>query len=221
MEYNKPFFEKVFSNKRMERYFRLYEDEKRAIDHYRSNIELAESFYPCLSVFEVTLRNALSRELETMAGREDWYSIFPTTPGLVNLNRYITQAQKQIINRKENVTPAKVIAELTLGFWVSLLNSEYERLLWKHLRRALPYMPKHLRQRKNVSAPLNSFRAFRNRVFHHESICWNLHRVSEIHDSLFLMLEWMNKDLPLWLKTIDRFEDTKKRISLRMNWNNE
>ena len=221
MEYNKPFFEKVFSNKRMERYFRLYEDEKRAIDHYRSNIELAESFYPCLSVFEVTLRNALSRELETMAGREDWYSIFPTTPGLVNLNRYITQAQKQIINRKENVTPAKVIAELTLGFWVSLLNSEYERLLWKHLRRAFPYMPKHLRQRKNVSAPLNSFRAFRNRVFHHESICWNLHRVSEIHDSLFLMLEWMNKDLPLWLKPIDRFEDTKKRISLRMNWNNE
>lgn len=210
MEYNKPFFEKVFSNKRMERYFRLYEDEKRAIDHYRSNIELAESFYPCLSVFEVTLRNALSRELETMAGREDWYSIFPTTPGLVNLNRYITQAQKQIINRKENVTPAKVIAELTLGFWVSLLNSEYERLLWKHLR-----------QRKNVSAPLNSFRAFRNRVFHHESICWNLHRVSEIHDSLFLMLEWMNKDLPLWLKPIDRFEDTKERICLRMNWNNE
>ena len=210
MEYNKPFFEKVFSNKRMERYFRLYEDEKRAIDHYRSNIELAESFYPCLSVFEVTLRNALSRELETMAGREDWYSIFPTTPGLVNLNRYITQAQKQIINRKENVTPAKVIAELTLGFWVSLLNSEYERLLWKHLR-----------QRKNVSAPLNSFRAFRNRVFHHESICWNLHCVSEIHDSLFLMLEWMNKDLPLWLKPIDRFEDTKERICLRMNWNNE
>ena len=210
MEYNKPFFEKVFSNKRMERYFRLYEDEKKAIDHYQSNIELAESFYPCLSVFEVTLRNALSRELETMTGREDWYSIFPTTPGLVNLNRYITQAQKQIINRKENVTPAKVIAELTLGFWVSLLNSEYERLLWKHLR-----------QRKNVSAPLNSFRTFRNRVFHHESICWNLHRVSEIHDSLFIMLEWRNKDLPLLLKTIDKFEDTKKRICLSMNWNNE
>ena len=105
MEYNKPFFEKVFSNKRMERYFRLYEDEKRAIDHYRSNIELAESFYPCLSVFEVTLRNALSRELETMAGREDWYSIFPTTPGLVNLNRYITQAQKQIYEKGQFPSP--------------------------------------------------------------------------------------------------------------------
>ena len=96
----------------MERYFRLYEDEKKAIDHYCSNIELAESFYPSLSIFEVALRNALSRELETMTGREDWYVIFPNTPGLTNLNRYITQAQKQITSRKENVTPAKVIAEL-------------------------------------------------------------------------------------------------------------
>ena len=71
----------------MERYFLLYEDDRKAIDHYRSNIELAESFYPCLSVFEVALRNALSRELQTMTGREDWYTIFSDTPGLTNLNR--------------------------------------------------------------------------------------------------------------------------------------
>ena len=150
----------------MERYGRLYNDEKRAIAHYQCNIELAESFYPCLSILEVALRNALSRELETMTGREDWYAVFPTTPGLSNLNRYITKASKQIAGRHEIVTPSKIIAELTLGFWVSLLNAEYELLLWKHLRRAFPYMPKHLRQRKNVSSPLNSFRSFRNRVFH-------------------------------------------------------
>ncbi len=52
MEYSKDFFEKVFSNKRMERYFRLYpEDENRAILHYRCNLELAEAFYTSLSVF--------------------------------------------------------------------------------------------------------------------------------------------------------------------------
>ena len=59
----------------MERYFRLHNDEKRAITHYQSNIELAESFYPCVSILEVALRNAISRELETMTGREDWYAI--------------------------------------------------------------------------------------------------------------------------------------------------
>lgn len=64
MEYNKHFFEKVFSNKRMERYFALYpNDEERAIMHYQANIKLAESFYTSLSVLEVALRNALSMNL--------------------------------------------------------------------------------------------------------------------------------------------------------------
>lgn len=202
----------------MERYFKLHEDENQAILHYRSNIELAESFYPCLSVFEVALRNALSRELETMTGREDWYVVFSNTPGLTSLNRYITQASKQISGRHETVSPSKLIAELTLGFWVSLLNSEYEKVLWKHLRRAFPYMPKNMRQRKNVSAPLNSIRSFRNRIFHNESICWNLNRVADIHKELLLVMGWINQDIPEWIVVIDRFEEVSQRIKRRMNW---
>lgn len=101
----------------MERYFALYpNDENKAIRHYQSNIQLTEAFYTSLSVLEVALRNALSRELETMTGREDWYAIFPNTPGLTNLNRYVTQATKQIVGRHEQITPSKIIAELTLGF---------------------------------------------------------------------------------------------------------
>ena len=100
----------------MERYFALYpNNEERAIKHYQANIKLAEAFYTSLSVLEVALRNALSRELETMTGREDWYAIFPNTPGLTNLNRYVTKATKQIVGRHETITPSKIIAELTLG----------------------------------------------------------------------------------------------------------
>lgn len=99
MEYNKQFFEKVFSTDRMERYFSLYpDDELRAIAHYECILMLAESLYVSLSVLEVTLRNALSRELETMTGRKDWYAIFPTTAGLRSLNRYITEASQHIHN---------------------------------------------------------------------------------------------------------------------------
>lgn len=219
MVYNKSFFEKVFSNKRMERYFMRYPDnEELAIRHYQCNLQLAEVFYVSLSVFEVTLRNSLSRELETMTGRADWYSIFPVTPGLTNLNRYITQASKQIVGRHESITPPKIVAELTLGFWVSLLNSEYERLLWKDLRRAFPFIPKSQRQRKNVSAPLNTFRAFRNRVFHNESICWNLRRVKEIHDELVTVMGWINKDVPGWLEQVDRFDIVHRQIRDTMHW---
>ena len=203
----------------MERYFILYpNDESRAVKHYQSNIKLTEAFYTSLSVLEVALRNALSRELKTMTGRDDWYVIFANTPGLTNLNKYITQASKQIAGRHEQITTSKIIAELTLGFWVSLLNAEYERLLWKDLRRAFPYIPKKDRKRKNVSAPLNRFRAFRNRVFHNESICWNMKKVQEIHDELLLVLEWINKDLPEWLKEIDRFENVQEQIKIEMGW---
>ena len=203
----------------MERYFILYpNDESRAVKHYQSNIKLTEAFYTSLSVLEVALRNALSRELKTMTGRDDWYAIFANTPGLTKLNKYITQATKQIAGRHEQITTSKIIAELTLGFWVSLLNAEYERLLWKDLRRAFPYIPKKDRKRKNVSAPLNRFRAFRNRVFHNESICWNMKKVQEIHDELLLVLEWINKDLPEWLTEIDRFENVQEQIKIEMGW---
>lgn len=203
----------------MERYFILYpNDESRAVKHYQSNIKLTEAFYTSLSVLEVALRNALSRELKTMTGRDDWYAIFANTPGLTNLNKYITQASKQIAGRHEQITTSKIIAELTLGFWVSLLNAEYERLLWKDLRRAFPYIPKKDRKRKNVSAPLNRFRAFRNRVFHNESICWNMKKVQEIHDELLLVLEWINKDLPEWLTEIDRFKNVQEQIKIEMGW---
>lgn len=203
----------------MERYFKLYpHDETKAIQHYQCNLRLAESFYISLSVLEVTLRNALSRELETMTGRQDWYAVFPNTPGLTNLNRYITQANKQITGRHENINPSKVVAELTLGFWVSLLNSEYERVLWKDLRRAFPFMPKAQRQRKNVSAPLNTFRTFRNRVFHNESICWNLQRVEEIHQEMVTVMGWINKDVPAWLQQIDRFYEVCREIRDTMRW---
>lgn len=203
----------------MERYFALYpHDEQRAITHYRCNIQLSEAMYVSLSVFEVTLRNALCRELQQMTGRDDWYAVFPNTPGLSNLNRYITQAAKQISGRHEQITPSKIVAELTLGFWVSLFNSEYERILWKDLRRAFPFMPKTMRQRKNVSAPLNRFRAFRNRVFHNESICWNISRVSDIHTEIVEVLGRMNRDVPGWLSQSDRFQSVAVDICKTMGW---
>lgn len=202
----------------MERYFRLYpNDENRAITHYRCNLQLSEAMYPSLSVLEVTLRNSLCRELRTMTGRDDWYATFPNTPGLANLNKYITHAAKRISGRHEQVSPSKIIAELTLGFWVTLLNSEYEKVLWKDLRRAFPYMPKNRKQRKNVSAPLNRFRSFRNRVFHNESICWNIDRVKELHDEIITLLDWMNKDVPVWLALSDRFDSVSTDIRKTLN----
>jgi hypothetical protein len=213
---NKYFFEKMFSEQRMEKYFKRYDDAEKAILHYQCNIELSESFYPCLTVFEVALRNSINRELIKFFDKEDWYLQIATTPELTNLNRYITQASKQIIGRNEYLSASKITAELTLGFWVSLFNAEYERILWKDLRRTFPNMPKSERQRKNVAPALNRFRAFRNRIFHHEPICWNLKRIKQIHEEMLMVIAWMNSDLPEWMAAFDRFEQVYTRVEKKL-----
>ena len=209
---DKNLVEKAFSEKRMEKYFNRYSSVLDAVKHYQSNIELSESFYPSIAVFEILLRNAIDRELKKTFGREDWYVVFPTTLGLTDLNKYISQANRQIANRREMPTPSKIIAELTLGFWVSLFNVEYERVLWKDLRKSFSNMPKQERQRKNVSAPLNRFRSFRNRVFHHEPIAWNLTKLREIHTEILAVIEWLDKDISQWLMSFDRFEEVCKNV---------
>ncbi len=215
--YTKIFFENTFSAARMTPYFNRYPgNERKAILHYEQNIRLAESLEPSLSVFEVTLRNALIRELERMTGKKDWYSDFDILPVLKPLYKYIAQAEGQIKRRGEAVNPDKVNGELTLGFWVSLFNAEYELALWKDLRRAFPNLPKSQRQRKKVSAPLNAIRNLRNRVFHNEAISWNITRLAELHREIVEVMRWMNADLPEWLGKVDRFDKVSFRV--RKEW---
>lgn len=133
------------------------------------------------------------------------FSVFPSNPALKSLTSEVTVAIRHISQRGEMVSPDKIVAELTFGFWVTLLNSEYELTLWKGLRLALPYMPKKDRKRKNVSSPCNALRKLRNRVFHHESICWDLDYIMGIHSRLVQVLGWMNQDMPVWLEEVDNF----------------
>ena len=202
---DRHFYEKVFSTQRMEKYFNNYpNDEDKALLHYTSNIELSESFYSVLSMFEVSLRNSLNRELTEFFGTSEWYLRIDSVNGLRNLRNSINTAKRHIANRNETITANKVIAELTLGFWVRLLNAEYERILWKPLRKAFPYIEKSERQRNNISAPINKIRDFRNRVFHHEPISWRIDKLEETHHRIIMVMGWINKDLPQLANTIDR-----------------
>jgi hypothetical protein len=211
------YFKKVFSAERMQRYLDAHQgNEAKAILHYRLNIEVSESFYPTLSVLEVALRNAIDKELRNKFQIDEWYSRFATTPGLANLIEDITSAQQKISRRNELITPSKIVAELTLGFWVRLFNREFELILWKDLRKAFPFMPKQHRQRGHISAPLNNVRTLRNRIFHNEPILWNFNRLQEIHSEILTVIGWINKDIPAWIQPFDRFDavlnDVKNKL---------
>lgn len=211
------FFENSFSQARMRPYFERYPDEEnKAIRHYEQNIRLAESLEPSLSVFEVTLRNAVIRQLERKTGRKDWYEEFKSDPVTKDLYKYVTTAANHIKARGEIVSPDKINGELTMGFWVSLFNAEYEMSLWKDLRLAFPNIPKSQRQRKSISAPLNTLRSLRNRVFHNENISWSMNRLEELHDTILRVIGWMSPNVARWMTSVDRFR--KVSFKVKCQW---
>jgi len=214
--FDKQFFEKAFSKARMKAYYDHSDgNEECAAQSYEQNILLAEALVPALSTFEVTLKNALIHEMETLAGSKDWFSYFGDSPTLNQLRANISTAIKHITTRGETVTADKINGELTLGFWVSLLNAEYEKVLWKSLRRAFPNLPKTQRQRRRISAPLNAIRSLRNRVFHNESIGWNLDRLNDYYQMITEVIYWINPSVNEWMKRVDRFKNVLNNIRLQ------
>jgi hypothetical protein len=97
---DKRFYENVFSTERMQKYFENYpNDEEKAIAHYLYNIELSQSFYSTLSMFEVALRNSLNKQLTIHFGTQEWYLKIDSVNGLRNLRHSINTAKKHILNR--------------------------------------------------------------------------------------------------------------------------
>lgn len=205
---DKKYFQKVFSNERTLKYFDKYpSDDDMAIKHYNYNVLLSETFYPLLSTFEIALRNSINREMIACFNSDSWTNNLKSIQELSELHKEIIKAENLIQNRNEKINQNKIIAELTLGFWIRLFNSQYDRIFWKNLRNAFPFIPKEKRQRHNISAPLNKIRNFRNRVYHYEPISWNLELLIGYHNEIYQVLSWINKDIPTYLVEIDRFND--------------
>lgn len=200
-----------------EQRFRKFEtyangDKTKAEELYKDNILLSEALYPVLSVFEVVLRNAIHKELEKFHGREDWYEDWRYYPDLSDPLELIQEAIRQIRDRQEDINSGKVIAEMTLGFWISLFNARYERILWKPLRLCFKQIPKNQRQRHVVSSNLNKIRTLRNRVYHYEPICWNLNALENNYNQIITTLGWINNDLVTWIDDINGFPEVLDEI---------
>jgi len=126
------------SLERLGSYLNLAGDNLReAIRLYERNTSLSEALYGLLQGLEVPLRNAMHRALSLGLGRDEWYD---------SVGWYAAQ-QEQIANAKESlqqkakpITPGRMVAELTFGFWVGLTSPRYSVELWeRHLYKAFPH----------------------------------------------------------------------------------
>ena len=201
--------EKLISAERLAPYLKRHENNfEKAIEHYKVNIKISEAFYPLISVFEIALRNSINEQLIRQFRQVDWFENheFVKISSSFQITR-ITEARSSILREKKEITPGRIVSELTFGFWTSLFDLKFEKTLWKNLRLSFPNCPKNHRQRKNISSKLNGIRKLRNRIFHHESISWNLHVIEIYRNELQEGINWLNKDLNNWSFDLLRIDE--------------
>jgi hypothetical protein len=171
-------------------------DVSAAIAWYWWNVDVSAAFYAPLHCLEVTLRNALHRRMATACGRSDWWAAAPLMP---SGQQTVADARHKLTTRGRAGTADAMVAELSFGFWVSLVSGSYHRSLWERgLYKAFPLFRG---PRRALHADLLTMLLFRNRIMHHEPIH---HRHLEAdHQTALRVVGYISPDMLQQLKQYD------------------
>ena len=205
------FFTKIregLSPSRLDSYGGDGAEEVIVLSRYLLNSALSEALYPLLQSLEICLRNEIDRVVSNEYGG-DWI----TAPATFLNRKEIRQINRAKINLRKNKLPLSrdnLIAELSFGFWTTLLDVRYERALWqKLLGKSFRQMLKSERTRKKLSARFNRIRKLRNRIFHHGRIVhWK--NLPQQHLEIIESIGWISPELRDMAEALDTFHEIYK-----------
>lgn len=193
--------ERAISSSRLGPYQQEGADEFQTFGLYLWNIELCQNLYPALNILEIALRNSIHNAAAEAFDDEYWFLSRLAGPE----KSRVDAAVQSLRNQGPVQSPGEILALLTLGFWVSLFNSRYEKNLWPLLLRpAFPEMPRELRTRQHIFDRLDAIRKLRNRVFHHEPV-WNSPALLQRHAEIIRFIGWISPPMLLLAELVDAF----------------
>lgn len=217
-------FNKYFSSLRLKRYLTLYSNNyKKALVLYRANIRLCQSFYPILSILEITLRNAIDYHFQIYFSDSNWLISQQSgfmSDSTLNLRRNPFFMKKKISYAIMQLGPSAthdgLFSELTFGFWTMFFEVKHYKVLLGKPIKIFPKLPSSI-TRSNIYNKLQNIRAFRNRIYHYEPICFkgtsfDLTKTKEVYQDIQNVLSWFDSDLYEFLEPIDFVEYELARI---------
>lgn len=180
-----------------------------AIARYLWNVALSEALYPALQTLEITLRNSLCDAITSHFIDPLWFDRQPPVLHQSELDK-VAAAKRELLREKKPLEAGRIVAELNFGFWTSLLDRRYERILWpRFLKQVFPAMPRRIRTRHALSQRLNTVRKLRNRVFHHESIITSsIPDLHARHKQILEVIAWISPAMGDTIALMDRFPAT-------------
>lgn len=173
-------FEELFSAKRMQKYLAACNnDTRRAMTLYRYNLRLSQEMFTIISCFEVVLRNRIDKEMVSQRGN-DWL-------------------------REDNYSHSKLLSEMEFGVWKYMFSNAAYALMGQRLLRIFPNKPTFSRQHRYdntyVFQELDYINKLRNRIAHHEPICFarpnamiDTSYVLNQYARMMKLFQWMNVD---------------------------
>lgn len=166
---------------------------------YRRNMDVAATILAITGMVEVVVRNAIDREMTNFASAKefaiDWFDL----PFLDSKSKKdISTAKSHLAWDSKPLTHARIVPQLTLGFWRFLTSKRYLTTLWlPAIQHAFPYgHPDPLERRRKVSFALTTLNDARNRAAHLEPVFYR--NVQSDFDRARELMSWIHPDAALW-----------------------
>ena len=175
-------YQKLVSKPRLGRYLTATQGKQvKAIRLYKYNLHLSTSLFGIVSMVEIAIRNGIDEHYQKQFQKIDWLQENVKTNGLFydkslrnNRGRF-EQAEKiktAINNLGKYQTHDKLVAELSFGFWRYMFAGIQFNVFGNTLLQLFPNRPKGTNQ-KIVYNKLTQINNLRNRIAHHEPICFD------------------------------------------------
>ncbi len=221
-------FEAVLSAERITRYVNACGgNTRKAMTLYRENLHLSQEMFTLISCFEVALRNAIDRKMTDAFGT-NWLrdTILPngifTSPQFRQTNRIITKAFQKL-NANGTYSHSKLLAEMDFGVWKYMFSNPQYRAAGRILLSIFPNRPRSsaAMQYNNVYVfnELDGVNTIRNRIAHHEPICFMIGQdavstsyLLQQYQRIQTLFSWMNVDAHAMLYGLDHVQQVCSRI---------
>jgi hypothetical protein len=168
-------YERAFSAARLNKYLTACGgNSTKALILYRHNVKLCQKFYGMLNVFEITLRNAINEHYKTYFKDQDWIRTQLASGGMLALHPQKSIVDKNIADliASGRYTNDRVVSSASFGFWTYLFTKKPFWLGGQSLLKVFPAKVSGLGQRA-IYNELMAIKNFRNRIAHHEPICFD------------------------------------------------
>ncbi len=179
-------YEIAFSTARLNKYLAACDGNcTKALSLYRHNVKLCQKFYGVLNVFEIVFRNAINNHYIVYFNDSNWIKNQLKVGGMLENHPQRLAVQKIIMNLVDSgkYTNDRVVSSVSLGFWTHLFTKSPFLRGGQTLLKIFPNKTKGLGQ-KYIHNELRNIKNFRNRIAHHEAICFDAHGKKNICPTL-------------------------------------